>query len=326
MKERVGIATIVTFVALVLASWPSTAGAIEAVRPTIAVYIVENQPLTTSRSSFPEAVVNADLARLGYKVLPALRVSSLDQMLPRDVGSVWNADRRMTFRKTVQADVLWMGTVEYKAGTTANGQEVTGTVTIVARAFDTATGESLWYAQVKDYPVKGILTPESARLALAETLPSLIGSFDREPKVREWAPPVPRALPLTPPGLTPGVPIIGRTPPIVPGRRGSPEAAQQPYTGIIIDAEHLPVLPSYRSGVYSDSGRPLVPLDSRRMGWAESASSARQQVGSNPLRIRAFSTDGNRIILGENDARRLQQERALVERGRMTILVQPPRR
>jgi hypothetical protein len=100
----------------------------------------------------------------------------------------------------------------------------------------------------------------------------------------------------------------------------------QPYTGVIIEAEHLPVQPSYRSGIYSPQGSPIYGAETQRMNWSASLPSARQQAGPNPLVLRAESAQGGKIVLRDNDARTLQRARAVLDRTPPTVVVRPPKR
>ncbi len=320
----VGIATLAFLAA------PSAAAALQSVRPVIFVYIAENMSVTQDRPSFADSIVITELSRRGYKTVSPAKMSNLAELLPRDVASVWNADKRAALYNLTRADLLWLATVSYEPDSENNGAAVTGKAAFSARAIGLATGETLWSMQVKASPFLGATLQGATRQALAEVLPRMVENFDRDPKVKSWTPAAtPRTilptLPLmsrTPSGLPPGA----TPPPLRPGLSPESESARQPYTGVIIDAEHLPVVPSYRSGVYSEKGQPIIRPESSRMTWAESAAAARQQAGPNPLRIRAYSASPNGIVLRESDARRLQQEKGVLERGRTTIIVQPPRR
>jgi hypothetical protein len=296
--------------------------AVEMVRPTLVVYVVENTPLTRDRPTIPDTITNAELLQHGYTILPSLVAPNLAQKSPRDVGGVWNADRRMSVQQHSRADVLWMCTVEYTLDKTSRADSVSGTVSVVARALDANTGESLWYGRVANRPLKGATLAEAGRLALAEIIPALVADFDRAPKIRTWMPPErPQTLP---PGATPGTrtpfgPTM--TPAPTPGSSG------QPYSGVVIVADHLPVQPSFRSGIYSPQGAaPIYGAEKQRMSWSESMASARQQAGPNPLVLRAQSSQGGKIVLRENDARVLQREKAVLERRPPTVVVRPPKR
>jgi len=328
MRRHEWTSIVALFLGTLVALWSGTSEAIEAVRPTLVVYIVENQPLTRDRPTIPETIANAELIRRGYKILPSLLVPNLPQMLPRDVRGVWNSDRRMSFQKHFRADVVWMGTVEYKPDKTARVDQVTGTVSVVARAFDTATGESLWFGRDADRPLSGATLAEAGRLALAEILPEVIASFDREPKVRAWVPserpqPWPAEIPLA--TRTPDSSQTGRSPALTPAPTPR-DRSGEPYTGVIIEADHLRVQPSFRSGIYSQRGSPICGSEGQRVRWSESMPSARQQAGPNPLVLKALSSDRGRIILRDSDARTLQRESAVLSRKPVTVVVQPPKR
>lgn len=317
VRKHNGLRVLVSLLASALVSQPRMASAIEPVRPSIVVYVVENKPLKEDRPNIGESIVSSELAKRGYQVYLSLNLPNLAQIIPRDVRGVWNTDRRMSFRQHSRADVLWMATVEYNLGKTQSMSRTTETVTVVARALDVSTGESLWFGRVADYKIQGATLPEAARQALSEILPSMVAAFDNDPKVRTWVP-AERPKPA-PPGvvITPGPPVLSGSP-----ARLSPSPR---YTGVVIDAQHLDVHPSFRCGIYSPEGKPIYGPGGYRMIWVDSPSSARRQAGPSPLHLKAVKTDGDRIFLGENDTRALLRERALLDRRRVVVVVQPPK-
>jgi len=308
--KRQGQSIIPAILAVALAvSWIGTVGGAEAVRPTLAVYIIENQPLARDRPPVAETIVKAELIRCGYKLVPSVFAPGSLQTLPRDVGGVWNADRRMSFRQQSRADVLWMATVEYKLSTASRPELIVGTVSVVARAIDIASGESLWFGRVADRSLQGLSLADAGRMTLADVVPAMIADFDRAPRVKAW----PSFSQLPQPG-PPEDPSVLRDP------------SRKPYTGVIIDAEHLRVQPSFRSSVYTQKGVPIYGSEGARMSWSENMLKARQQAGPNPLILRAQSSDRGRIILRESDAGKLQRESAILGRKPVTVVVQPPKR
>ena len=311
------IATVLAVASVAL--WPQHAPAVEMVRPSLVVYVIENKPLTADRLTIPETIVNAELLRRGYRIVPSLFTPDVARTIAPNVKGVWNADRRMSFQQHFRADLLWMSTVEYTLDSTSRPDSVSGKVSVMARALNTATGESLWFGRVSDRPLKGATPADAARLALAEIIPALVADFDRAPKVRAWTPPEPP--PASPSALTPGARLPGMTAAPTPV---SPSGS--PYTGVIIDARDLPVQPNYRTGIYTPQGTPLYSPERQRLNWSDSLPSARQQAGPNPLVIRPQSGQGGRIILRENDARTLQGEKSLRERKPPTVIVRPPKR
>jgi hypothetical protein len=305
---------------------PGWSAGIQVIRPDIVVYITENPRLTPRRPNWPEKVVTPELSKHGYKVIPSLLVRDMAALCPRDVRGVWNEDRRRSFLKHFgQADVLWMAHVEYQIDRTAPRGTIRGTLSVVARASRTDDGQSLWYRTIKEHPFEGATLDAAARQALGELMPGLVDEFQRAPAVRQWVPsrrpdPWPRDVPLI------------TAPPSATGTSGPPSAALSdraqpgPYTGVIVEADHLRVYPSYRSGLYSERGRAVYIPRERRLTWADSRTSARRVVGPRPLRLKALRSEGNRIVLRESDVRRLSRESQLMRKGRVTVVVQPPRR
>jgi len=324
VRRHNGLTVLVVLLASALAIQPRSANAIEPVRPSIVAYVIENTPLKAERPSLAESVVSSEFVKRGYQVYLTLQIPNLAQLIPRDVRGVWNTDRRLSFRQQFRADVLWMATIAYNLDKTPVAPLITGQVTVVARALDAATGESLWFGRVADYKMQGTSLQEAARRALGEILPSMVAAFDSDPKVRQWTP-AERPRPASPRGSP--LPTTPRTAPgaaMAPGSPYSPSPAPT-YTGVVINAQHLNVHPSFRCGIYTPDGRPIYSPNAYRMVWVESPSSALRQAGPSPLYLKAVKTDGDRVFLGENDTRALLREKGLLERRRVVIVVQPPK-
>jgi len=323
---------------LVLISSISLAGRTEtsrsiktASRVPLVLYVVEKPQLTSKRPTLGESALISELSRRGYSVIPSFNLRDMAALCPPDVKGVWNADRRRLFRKRFQADLLWMAIVEYRLDFAPDtGRLSGGTVSVRARALSAATGATLWYGRLKTpQKIFGPSLQDAARDALAGIFRTMVADFDKTYRKRH--PPGPtfpsavRAFPptaATAPGREKGT--VRRTPPYRIGAESS-RGPRGPYTGIIIDAEHLGVRPSFRTGIYSERGNPVLLPRDRRMIWADSVESARRRAGSSPLILRAYSTDGNRILLNEKDAGKLRREKYLLERAPVTIVVRPPR-
>lgn len=311
-----------------LAARPGRAEAIEIPRPTLVVYITENPRLTKRYPGLAERVAVPELRENGYRILSPMTVRNLPALCPLDVRGVWNADRMAEFRKYFNADVLWMASVEYTVVKAYGTYPVGGTVSVVATAFSADTGKPLWFDKVEGHELKGATPEEAAREALAEIIPAMVKRFDSEPRIRQWVPSErPRTWPpdvrmITPPPPTTGT-ATQESP--RPEAMSSVEPPNGQYTGVIVDADHLRIMPSYRTRLYSERGHPIVLPEGIRMGWADRSELARLQAGPRPLRLRALRSDGRRIILRERDARTLGAQRELLNRGRVTVVVRPPR-
>lgn len=325
---RPNMAAAVFLAAATVLSSPVEAGAIEVVKPVFVVYVIENQPLTKTRPTIGESILIQALVKQGYGVVPSLRGPDLATICPRNVRGVWNADRRVSFRQHYGvADLLWMAQVEYKLDTPVRrGRIGGGTVSVVARVYATDTGKSLWYGRVADRPLRSSLLADAADKALREVFPAMVAEFQRDPAVRDWVPserprPWPRDIPLI--TSTPGLTSRGSSNAISAAkRRQAPPVGL--HTGVVVEADHLTIRPSYRTGLYSLRGNPVFVPNGRRVLWADSVGSARTKAGSRPLLLKAYKSEGNRIVLRDNDVKRLQREAQLLERGNVTVVVRTP--
>ncbi|MBM3334171.1 hypothetical protein FJY63_05875 [Candidatus Sumerlaeota bacterium] len=323
MKDRLGAVLIVVLTGMLLAAGPFSVFAVEAIGPRVAIYVTQNIEIKLAPPEMIETTAGAHLARLGYKVVPLRPREVVAQMCPRDVRGVWEADRCRTFQQHVEADILWMAAIEYKPVGIFAEASTTATISTYACAFDVASGDLLWRGQVKDYPLSGATLASRARNGLEQIMPALVSDFDRAPRVRVW---VPASRPsLAQPNL-PAVRATTSTIAIAPGRVQPPEASQSPYTGVIIETDHIPGFrPSYRTGIYSPEGQQIYRPGPSRMSWADNEEAARQQAGPQPLRIKALRTEGSRIVLPESAARQLQTNKSLLERSPVTVRVRPPK-
>jgi hypothetical protein len=139
---------------ILVGSRPNAARAIDAPRPTLILYITEKPPLTKYRPTLSEKVAIPELAKRGYRILPSFRVRNLPAMCPRDVRGVWNVDRLEEFRKHLNADILWMATVEFKVEKAVGAYPIGGSMSVVACAFSADTGKSLWFRKIESYELK----------------------------------------------------------------------------------------------------------------------------------------------------------------------------
>jgi len=300
------------------------ASAVEAVRPTLVVYATENQAVTRDRPTIGESIVIPQLGKRGYEVLPSLRVPNMNQLCPRDVRGVWKTDRRMSFRKHFRADMLWMASVEYNLHKKVRSRFAGGTVSVVARAFSADTGESLWFGRVANHPLQGTALATSAHQALSEILPKMVADFDRAPAVRRVSAQVSVRQPQPWPAHIPRVTRPSGQDATVRSLQQAPGRSALPYTGVIVQADHLRMQPSFRTEIHTQRGRPIYVPKRDRMTWADNVANARLQAGPHPLVLKALRTEGNHIVLRDSDIRSLKRERHLLERKPPTIVVRPP--
>ncbi|MCS6971421.1 MAG: hypothetical protein NZL89_00210 [Leptospiraceae bacterium] len=109
------------------------------------------------------------------------------------------------------------------------------------------------------------------------------------------------------------------------------------YTGVIIDARHLPFTPSLNSAIFTSSGRQFYGAEFLRritavrrgvMGFypAETLPEVLRRAGKRPLKIPALGLHnaGTDLIISEEDAARLlahPDSRRNLERARVVVLV-----
>lgn len=110
------------------------------------------------------------------------------------------------------------------------------------------------------------------------------------------------------------------------------------YTGLIIDARHLPFEPTLDAGIYTSSGRQiygaayLTRTTAVRRGVAgfvsdETVADARRRAGKRPLKISALDAariKGNALVISDEDAARLTAHtgsRENLRRARVVVLV-----
>lgn len=112
------------------------------------------------------------------------------------------------------------------------------------------------------------------------------------------------------------------------------------YTGLIIDARHLPFVPSLNAGVYTASGRQIYGAEFltratviRRgtAGYSDSETHAAvlRRVGERPLKVAALDLaagEGNSLVISEEDAAKLmahEGSKRNLSRARVVIVVSP---
>lgn len=112
------------------------------------------------------------------------------------------------------------------------------------------------------------------------------------------------------------------------------------YTGLIIDARHLPFVPSLNSGIYTASGRQIYGAEFltratviRRgtAGYSDSETQAAvlRRVGERPLKVSALDLaagEGNSLVISEEDAAKLlahEGSKRNLSRARVVIVVSP---
>lgn len=110
------------------------------------------------------------------------------------------------------------------------------------------------------------------------------------------------------------------------------------YTGLIIDARHLPFEPTLDAGIYTSSGRQiygaayLTRTTAVRRGVAgfvsdEMVADARRRAGKRPLKVSALDAarfKGNALVISDEDAARLTAHagsRDNLRRARVVVLV-----
>lgn len=114
------------------------------------------------------------------------------------------------------------------------------------------------------------------------------------------------------------------------------------YTGLIIDARHLPYVPSLDAGVYTSAGRQIygaafmtrataVKRGVAGHSAAESSPAAQRRAGRRPLKISALdlqTAGDNGLVISEEDAARLLAHAGSVRnlrRARLVIIVNADR-
>ncbi len=110
------------------------------------------------------------------------------------------------------------------------------------------------------------------------------------------------------------------------------------YTGLVIDARHLPFEPTLDAGIYTSSGRQIYGAaflnraTAVRRGVAgfvsdETSADARRRAGKRPLKVSALDAarfKGNALVISDEDAARLTAHsgsRDNLRRARVVVLV-----